>query len=200
MMAEASLGGRSVPAWAVIVIMAVTVATPVAVAMVMAVVMAASRAVHVNGGGPRWRQTVVVRVPVRVMLMPVVMAVAMSMVMPVIMIVVVPMIVAVVVAVRMPMIMAMVMSTRLAGCMMMPTVMGSPRPGLLFDKGMRARGEILNRLRREEIDIRQRPQSCRLQRLGRSIALGSRTRKFHKGVSGLPGKTVGGQKLRHAEQ
>jgi len=127
-------------------------------------------------------------------------AVRVGMVMPVIMIVVVPMIVAVVVAVRVPMILAMVMSTRLAGRMMMPTVMGSPRPGLLFDEGMRARGKILNRLRREEIDIGQWPESCGLQRLGRSIALGSRTRKFHKGVSCLPGETMGRQKLRHAEQ
>jgi hypothetical protein len=127
-------------------------------------------------------------------------AVGVGMVMPVIMIVVVPMIVAVVVAVRVSMIMAMVVPTRLAGRMMMPTVMRSARPGLLFDEGMRARGKILNRLRREDIDIGQWPQSCRLQRLGRSIALGSRTRKFHKSVSCLPGETVGRQKLGHAEQ
>ena len=84
-MAGASLGGLSMPAVAVGVIVAMTVALAVVMAVVMS--MAVSGAVHVDGGGLRLAG--IVRVSVRVMFVPLVMAVAM----PVIMTRIVPMMV-----------------------------------------------------------------------------------------------------------
>jgi hypothetical protein len=108
--------------------------------------------------------------------------------------------VAVRVGMIMPVVMAMVMSTRLPWRMVMSTVMGGSRLGLFFDYRMRTRSEILDRLRREDIDIGQWPQPRSLQGFGCSIAFSGGTGKLHKGVSSLPGKTVGREKLRYAKQ
>ena len=113
---------------------------------------------------------------------------------------VVGMIMTVVMTVRVSVVMAMVVSTRLSWRVVVATVVGGARPGLFFHDRMCARSEILNRFGREDIDIGQRPQSRRLQKFRRGIALGGRTRKLHKGVSCLPCKTVGRKKLRDAQQ
>lgn len=82
-------------------------------------------------------------------------AVRVGMGMPVIMTVVM----AVVMAVGVPMVVAMVMSTGLAGRMVVSAGLGGARLGLFFDECLYARGKIDYRLRRKEVDIRQRPQS-----------------------------------------
>jgi hypothetical protein len=110
------------------------------------------------------------------------------------------MIMPVVMAVHVSMVMAMVMSTRLPGRMVMSTVMGGSRLGLFFDYRMRTRSEILDRLGREDIDIGQWPQPRSLQGFGCSIAFSGGTGKLHKGVSSLPGKTVGREQLGYAKQ